>query len=92
MKILSEITPTFKANKPWCSTKVDESGKHVNGERMFGICGKGCPFPENERKFSIQSSCILRTQKFDKILLLFLNLLSNIRGHSTTTWTEFVIF
>ena len=53
MKILSEITPTFKANKPWCSTKVDESGKHVNGERMFGICGKGCPFPENESKFKI---------------------------------------
>ena len=42
--------PTFKANKPWCSTKVDESGKHVNGERMFGICGRGCPFPENEGK------------------------------------------
>ena len=45
--------PTFKANKPWCSTKVDESGKHVNGERMFGICGRGCPFPENEGKFWI---------------------------------------
>ena len=45
--------PTFKANKAWCSTKVDESGKHVNGERMFGICGNGCPFPENEGKFWI---------------------------------------
>ena len=53
-----DYIPPFKANKAWCSTKVDESGKHVNGERMFGICGNGCPFPENESKLKMDSSSL----------------------------------
>merc|ERR1711983_386761 len=26
----------------WCSTKVDSSGVHVNGEGKYGICGSDC--------------------------------------------------
>merc|ERR1719186_399559 len=29
--------------KPWCSTKVDTEGIHVEGGGHWGLCGKGCP-------------------------------------------------
>jgi len=31
----------FQGQK-WCSTKVDSSGVHVNGEGKYGICGTDC--------------------------------------------------
>jgi hypothetical protein len=32
--------------KPWCSTKVDSSGVHVNGEGNYGFCGSQCETPK----------------------------------------------
>ena len=29
----------------WCSTLVDENGKHVGGQGKWGNCGPGCPIP-----------------------------------------------
>ena len=29
--------------KRWCSTKVDETGKHIPGGDDWGYCTKGCP-------------------------------------------------
>ena len=34
-------------NTPWCSTKVDANGKHVNGQKQWGYCGEGCYIPGN---------------------------------------------
>ena len=31
--------------KPWCSTKVDESGTHIGGAGNWGNCGSDCPVP-----------------------------------------------
>ena len=31
--------------KPWCSTKVDESGGHIGREGNWGNCGSDCPMP-----------------------------------------------
>ena len=31
--------------KPWCSTKVDESGTHM--EDNWGVCNRGCPGGES---------------------------------------------
>ena len=28
--------------KPWCSTKVDKQGNHVENEGNWGICGEEC--------------------------------------------------
>ena len=28
---------------PWCSTKVDENGKHVSGKNNWGYCEESCP-------------------------------------------------
>jgi hypothetical protein len=28
--------------KLWCSTKVDETGNHVNGEGNYGFCSSSC--------------------------------------------------
>ena len=32
---------------PWCSTKIDDKGVHVEGHDEWGVCGDGCPI---ERK------------------------------------------
>jgi len=31
----------------WCSTKVDETGNHVNNEGNYGFCGEGCTAPRD---------------------------------------------
>merc|ERR1711902_279765 len=31
----------------WCSTKVDSSGNHVNGEGKYGFCGSNCDVPRD---------------------------------------------
>ena len=36
--------------EPWCSTKVDESGVHVNGGGHWGDCGPECPFEPGKHK------------------------------------------
>ena len=28
---------------PWCSTKIDDKGVHVDGLDEWGVCGEGCP-------------------------------------------------
>jgi len=35
-------------NLPWCSTKVDEKGKHVGGGGNWGNCDETCPSPPND--------------------------------------------
>ena len=32
-------------NKPWCSTRVDNSGTHVSDGGYYGDCGPKCPMP-----------------------------------------------
>ena len=40
------ISPTGKSNyNPWCSTKVDDNGKHVRGGN-WGDCSSKCPVEE----------------------------------------------
>ena len=34
-------------NKPWCSTKVDNYGKHVGSHDEWGYCGEQCPVDVN---------------------------------------------
>ena len=29
--------------KPWCSTKVDFRGVHINGQGYWGYCSHDCP-------------------------------------------------
>ena len=29
--------------KPWCSTKVNDKGVHINGQGKWGYCGSECP-------------------------------------------------
>ena len=31
-------------NGPWCSTNVDDDGKHISGEGNWGNCASECPF------------------------------------------------
>ena len=31
-----------KDGKPWCSTSVDENGKHISGQKFWGHCGPEC--------------------------------------------------
>ena len=38
--------------KPWCSTKVDESGNHTAGH--WGICGSDCPATSFDCKLIVQ--------------------------------------
>ena len=38
--------------KPWCSTKVDERGKHISGQRNWGNCDKTCPLPSDDKNKS----------------------------------------
>ena len=37
----------WEEDGPWCSTKVDENGKHVGGQGKWGNCGPGCPISPN---------------------------------------------
>ena len=37
-------------NKPWCSTRVNETGHHVRGHGNWGNCGPGCPIPPDHRQ------------------------------------------
>ena len=32
-------------NIPWCSTKVNEGGYHIQGEGNWGNCDETCPLP-----------------------------------------------
>jgi len=32
---------------PWCSTKVDTNGIHVDGQSQYGHCGEHCPIEGN---------------------------------------------
>ena len=36
----------FEDKKRWCSTKVDEDGKHLTGN--WGHCGAECPIPKSK--------------------------------------------
>ena len=33
-------------NIPWCSTKVNEGGYHIQGEGNWGNCDETCPLPK----------------------------------------------
>ena len=35
--------------KPWCSTKVEPTGKHVTGGNHWGDCNAYCPATEDPR-------------------------------------------
>lgn len=39
----TKVDPDFK---PWCSTFVDENGKHVGG--YWGYCEEECPLDAHE--------------------------------------------
>ena len=36
---------------PWCSTKVDENGVHIENIDEWGICGEGCPIARKGNAF-----------------------------------------
>ena len=36
---------TFDQRDPWCSTKVDSTGKHVGGQGKWGWCRHSCGVP-----------------------------------------------
>ena len=36
-------------HKPWCSTLVDDSGNHVEGQGKWGNCGTDCSIPPDDR-------------------------------------------
>ena len=36
---------------PWCSTKVDENGVHIENIGEWGICGEGCPIARKGNVF-----------------------------------------
>ena len=36
-------------DKPWCSTKVDSNGKHVDGSSHWGYCNAYCPATADPR-------------------------------------------
>ena len=38
-------------HKAWCSTLVDNKGKHVGGQGKWGTCGPGCPIPPDDNNF-----------------------------------------
>ena len=38
-------------HKAWCSTLVDNTGKHVGGQGKWGTCGPGCPIPPDDSNF-----------------------------------------
>lgn len=39
---------------PWCSTRVDHKGVHVENLDEWGVCGEGCPIARQlELKFDI---------------------------------------
>ena len=31
--------------EPWCSTKVDDMGRHIENQGNWGYCGENCPLP-----------------------------------------------
>ena len=39
----------YTNNKSWCSTLVNESGKHVGGQGKWVNCGPGCPIPPDNQ-------------------------------------------
>ena len=67
-KVFASCTTDFDPdNRPWCSTKIDNSGVHVSGEGEFGYCPDSClsnilstPTPNFQRvipSWSAWSSC-----------------------------------
>ena len=49
---------------PWCSTKVDEMGKHTKGN--WGNCDENCPLPPNN------SSEVGKKEEIPGLLLMLL--------------------
>ena len=43
-------------DKPWCSTKVDEYGHHVLGEKEYGTCQESCPIIGLQTKIILSTS------------------------------------
>ena len=39
---------------PWCSTKVDENGKHVSGQDQWGYCEETCPIDGKKYRCNIE--------------------------------------
>ena len=48
----------YKENRAWCSTMVDETGKHVSGRKKWGVCGPDCPLPGKSKL-----QCYLKLQR-----------------------------
>ena len=66
--VVYEGCPVDSSDKTrrWCSTKIDENGKHVNGNH--GFCSKSCPVElVKGLLFLICQSCTLKNFK-DSIL------------------------
>ena len=40
-------------DKPWCSTKVDREGLHVDGQGQWGYCGSQCPITTQGDNYKI---------------------------------------
>ena len=49
-KCTTVITPSNPI-KPWCSTLVDDSGKHVGGGGNFGSCEQDCNLKIGKKDF-----------------------------------------